>query len=109
MTDRQILTIEERLEDKTWKTEFRLPDLESEVKCLVASMTPRQREVARRTLATKLKDANLKQKCEWDRDIPSSTYYQLRNRFFASVRAIAEPEDFPIVLNLLEEELFPRQ
>lgn len=102
----QVLTIEDRLERKNWQTEFRSPDLESEVKRLVASMTPRQREVARRTLAIKLRDEELKHGCEWDREIPTSTFYLLRNKFFADLRAFSEPEDFPIVLNVLEEELF---
>jgi hypothetical protein len=70
-------------------------------------MTPPEREVARRFLAATLNDDDLKQSCEWDLKIPTSSYYALRAKFFARVRAVAERHDAPII-NLLIAELFHR-
>jgi len=95
--------IEHRLKDERWKPKCQSPELEPQVKRLVAAMTPRQREVAKRVIAVEiLEDEELARMCNWNLHFPPNTYHYICNKFFAKLRAIVEPADIPLLLDLLK-------
>ena len=101
--DQGVPTIEHRLKDERWKPKCPSPELEPQVKRLVAAMTPRQREVVKRVIAVEiLEDEELARMCNWNLHFPPSTYHYICNKFFAKLRAIIEPADIPLLLDLLK-------